>query len=64
MNAKAWSLALIIGACSALGLPSWGAEVQEPLKLALELHDASKFAEAIAEYDKVIKTHPKMAEAY
>ena len=34
------------------------------MKVALELHDAGKLKEAVTEYDKVIKTHPKLAEAY
>ena len=46
------------------GAPTWPAEVQEPLKAGLELHDAGKVKEAIAEYDKVIKAYPKLAEAY
>src|SRR5918994_763787 len=49
---------------SAAPAPVWGAGVQEPLNLALELHEAGKLAEAVTEYDKVIKAHPKLAEAY
>ena len=49
---------------SAAHIPIWAAGVQEPLKVALELHEAGKLAEAVTEYDKVIKAHPKMAEAY
>jgi len=40
------------------------AGLEEPLKTALELHESGKIKEAIAEYDKVIKANPKMAEAY
>ena len=44
--------------------PLWSAQVEEPLKAALELHESGKIREALAEYDKVIKAHPKLAEAY
>ena len=44
--------------------PVSSAQTDEPLKAALELHDAGKVREALAEYDKVIKSHPKLAEAY
>jgi len=39
-------------------------QADDPLKAALDLHDAGKVKEALAEYDKVIKAHPKLAEAY
>jgi len=40
------------------------AQIEEPLKPALELHESGKIKEALVEYDKVIKAHPKLAEAY
>ncbi len=48
----------------AVSAPVWPAQIDEPLKAALELHDAGKVREALTEYDKVIKAHPKLAEAY
>src|SRR6476659_2743459 len=41
-----------------------GAGIEEPLKPALELHEAGKVKEAIALYDKFIKANPKNAEGY
>ena len=43
---------------------AWTAELREPLKEALDLHEAGKFKEAIAAYDKAIKANPNLAEAY
>ncbi|HYA29766.1 MAG TPA: tetratricopeptide repeat protein, partial [Acidobacteriota bacterium] len=51
--------ALALGATAA-----WPAQPEDPLKTALELHDAGKLKEALVEYDKVIKANPKLAEAY
>ena len=55
---------LLVAAGLALAPATWSAEVQEPLKHALELHEAGKVAEAIKEYDRVLKQHPKLREAY
>src|SRR3990170_9168344 len=43
---------------------SWSGQVIEPLKEALQLHEAGKIKEAIALYDRFIKTHPKRIEGY
>ena len=43
---------------------TWSAQVIEPLKEALQLHEAGKIKEAIALYDRFIKTHPKRIEGY
>src|SRR6185503_920394 len=63
MNLKIW-LIVLSAIFSLAAEPSRAAEIQEPLKVALELHEAGKLAEAVREYDKVIKAHPKLAEAY
>jgi tetratricopeptide (TPR) repeat protein len=47
-----------------IAVPSWSGQIIEPLKEALELHEAGKIKEAIALYDRFIKTHPKRAEGY
>src|SRR5690349_21528909 len=56
---------LVLGACLLWAAPDLrAAQVEEPLKAALELHEAGKIKEALAEYDKVIKANPKLKEAY
>ncbi len=66
MNPKK-NLVAIFAAVAALFLTApalRSAQVEEPLKAALELHESGKIKEALVEYDKVIKAHPKLAEAY
>ena len=55
---------MLLAVITAFAASAWAAGVQEPLKIAMELHDAGKVAEAITEYSKVIKANPKLAEAY
>ena len=43
---------------------TWSAQVIEPLKEALQLHETGKIKEAIVLYDRFIKTHPKRIEGY
>ena len=57
-------LAIIAALAACIAAQAWSAQVEEPLKTALELHESGKLKEAIAVYDKVIKSHPKLAEAY
>src|SRR5262245_48588434 len=59
-----WVLVLALAAIAFFPGIGGAAGIEEPLKAALELHEAGKLKEAVAEYDKVIKTHPKLAEAY
>ena len=56
--------AILLLLLSLLPVPSWAAQVIEPLKEALELHESGKIKEAIALYDSFIKSHPKRAEGY
>jgi tetratricopeptide (TPR) repeat protein len=63
-NAMLARLAIIAALAACIAAQAWSAQVEEPLKTALELHESGKLKEAIAEYDKVIKSHPKLAEAY
>jgi tetratricopeptide (TPR) repeat protein len=59
-----WALILVLAVLGLFPRILGAAGIEEPLKAALELHESGKIKEAIAEYDKVIKTHPKLAEAY
>jgi len=43
---------------------TWSAQIIEPLKEALQLHETGKIKEAIVLYDRFIKSHPKRVEGY
>ncbi|HSC44041.1 MAG TPA: tetratricopeptide repeat protein, partial [Candidatus Binatia bacterium] len=59
-----WALIFVLAAIGLFPRISGAAGIEEPLKAALELHESGQIKEAITEYDKVIKAHPKLAEAY
>ena len=61
---KALSRALLaVGIATIVPVQGVGAQAEDPLKAAVELHDAGKVKEAIPLYDKIIKAAPKSAAA-
>src|SRR2546428_13613148 len=42
----------------------WSGQAEETLNVGLKLHETGKPKEAIREYDRAIKTNPKLAKAY
>src|ERR1051325_974940 len=61
---SSWALIFALAAIGFFPAINGAAGIEEPLKTALELHESGKIKESITEYDKVIKAHPKLAEAY